>query len=486
MMLNINPPPALQGDEQAQLQQVYRYLFRLHEQLNAATTALDTQASNASAAVAKAAGIDPADAAKLGDQYSSLVALVVKTANIVQSQMDRVVTRLKSDYVAKSEWGTYEEVIERMIDETAKNTMENFIYDAKLESLTADEVSNFDTHLEGFIVRGIIGFEKDNRTPIIGIAIGRDLLKKTEVVGGKTYEVIDTTQSMATYTADKMSFWVNGVEVAYLSNSELVVTRVIVSDSIQLGDWIINVNANDGMTIQKRIGSKLDLSDNDTINITPEKISAVADKIDLRSNEFIMSVASKADVASRVFRQDEYPTGNDGVKPHDLLVLPSTGEEYQAVEDQEIELQFAMDDDGNLYYATSNPEIYSAEMRGVDAYVSGFMVSVALDGTLGVPYGWVLVRATDVQDAMDAANAAVSIPDFERIIRFKEETGLYIGDKYSNSEVRITSASVDIMFNKEPVSTFSGNFIRLDNMQILKTQGGLAISVFRKNGGEQA
>lgn len=205
-----------------------------------------------------------------------------------------------------------------------------------------------------------------------------------------------------------------------------------------------------------------------------------------QSLEMIVGRVEDGEKKSRVFRQDKWPSGDDGVKPNDLLVLPSTGEEYQAVEDLEIELQFAMSDDGNLYYATSNPEIYKAEMRGVDAYVSGFMVSVDRYGVLGVPYNWVLVRAMDVQNAMDAANAAVSMPDFERIIRFSEETGLYIGDNRSNSEVRITSASVDIMFNKEPVSTFAGNFIRLDNMQVVKVQGGLAISVFKKSGGGQA
>ena len=113
------------------------------------------------------------------------------------------------------------------------------------------------------------------------------------------YEVFDKTQYMATYAADKLSFWVNGVEVAYLSNKELVVTRVIVSDSIKLGDWNIAVNAADGMTIQKRIGNELDLSGN--VTITADQISAVADKIDLSGNTSIKLTANQVNaVASQI------------------------------------------------------------------------------------------------------------------------------------------------------------------------------------------
>ena len=85
----------------------------------------------------------------------------------------------------------------------------------------------------GYIKRGIIGFDDENY-PIFGIAIGQELKHKEVTVGGEVYEVFDERQNMATYAADKLSFWVNGVQVAYLSNSELVVTRIIVSDSIQL------------------------------------------------------------------------------------------------------------------------------------------------------------------------------------------------------------------------------------------------------------
>ena len=295
-MLNITPPPQLSGNEQAQLTQVYRYLFKLSEQLNAASIALDTQASNASIAIAKAAGIDVSSASAKpnnDNHYTALVSLVVKTADIVQAQMDKVVTTLKSSYKAEGEYGELTEDVIRKIEETAKKTLENFIYDAKVTSLTPGEESNFQTHLEGFIARGIIGFKDDGRTPIIGIAIGQELLKKKDVVGGKTYEVIDTTANMATYTADKLSFWIDGVEVAYLSNSELYVTRIIVLDSIKLGGWDLAVNGKDDLAIRREIGGKLILESNEAILNLVGDVNGVAAQLEQTADAFELSLSKK-------------------------------------------------------------------------------------------------------------------------------------------------------------------------------------------------
>ena len=269
-MLNINPPPTLKGDEKAQLTQVYRYLFKLSEELNAVSASLDGQTGKAIEAISKAAGVTPQSNAQGNEQdnnhYASLVALVIKTADIVSMQMDQVVTNLASKYVAESEFGIYQEEVSREIEETAKRTVENFMYDAKVESLTPGEEAAFDTHLEGFIVRGIIDFEDDG-TPIIGIAIGREMLKKTKKVGDEVFEMIDTTTNMATYTADKLSFWINGIETAYMSNGELYITRAIILDSIKLGGWDLNVNGKNELEVKSMIGSSIILTANDVIKL---------------------------------------------------------------------------------------------------------------------------------------------------------------------------------------------------------------------------
>lgn len=307
-MMNITPPPALHGDEQAKLTQIYRYLFRLSESLNATALTVENQAAKASEAVAKAAGVDPAEvSADVGDQYTALVSLVVKTANIVQSQMDKIVTTLNSKYKASGEFGELTEEVRRFIETTAKHTIENYTYNSKVLNIPemAADFEAYKIEAEGYIKRGIIDYDKDG-FPIFGIAIGQELKSREVTINGVVHTEFDTTKNMATYTADKLSFWIDGVEVAYLSQSELVVTRIIVSDSIQLGDWDIKVNAQDGLTIQQRIGNEIvtasqinmvadqiDLSGNKSIKLTAEQINAVANEIDLSGNKTIKLTAEQ-------------------------------------------------------------------------------------------------------------------------------------------------------------------------------------------------
>ena len=69
------------------------------------------------------------------------------------------------------------------------------------------------------------------------------------VIDGVTWQEIDMTRSLATYTSDKVTFWQNGVEVAWFSNSELVTTALNVADRITLGGlW--EVSRRNGFTIK--------------------------------------------------------------------------------------------------------------------------------------------------------------------------------------------------------------------------------------------
>lgn len=179
-MQNILPPPALQGDERAQLTQLYRYLFRLSEQLNVGLSTLEGNSALMMRASSGGGAISPDGAdpeqfwANADAQYNSLKSLIIKTANIVRAEMDQIVTNLSSEYVAQSEWGTYKESVKTEIIQTAKSTIENYQYKEGVENLP-DLIAMFDSYrieTSGSIMRGIIGYDDENY-PIIGIAIGQ-------------------------------------------------------------------------------------------------------------------------------------------------------------------------------------------------------------------------------------------------------------------------------------------------------------------------
>lgn len=280
-MLNINPPPSLMGDEHAQLRQVYRYLFQLSEQLNVAMgdTQQQIQQTQSGAPITKTTiiqggggsggGITDGELnAALDDQYNALNALIFSTAEAVRAEMKAIVTELDSKYVAESEWGEYRQSVSTEIVQTAQNTIENYQYGS--ETLNIPEMAaDFDAYrveAQGYIKRGIIGYESDG-TPIFGIAIAQELSGRTVTIDGVEYDEFDKTVNMATYTADRLSFWINGVEVAYMSSGELYVTRAIILNAIKLGGWEIIVDGKDEMTIKSEIGAALNLQANETIKM---------------------------------------------------------------------------------------------------------------------------------------------------------------------------------------------------------------------------
>lgn len=109
-------------------------------------------------------------------------------------------------------------------------------------------------------------------------------------------------------------------------------------------------------------------------------------------------IVGEAASASRVFRQEDFPDGSALVKPGDLLVQPSTGKQYQAVEAGNI--AFALDENGNLHYDYDGDG--SLSMDGFNLCADGFTLSIMEDGSVSVPYRWALVRDLELQTQLNA------------------------------------------------------------------------------------
>lgn len=249
MGIRIETPPGLKGTPEQQLSQMYAFLFRLSENLNVALNTL-TPENYASASHLAASGvtssgqgstIDP----QLATSYNELRALINNTATIVRSEMDVMKQELSSQYKAISDdWGSFEENITNTIETTASGVVENYGYDAKLTALEEEAAgfSEYRISTEGYIRRGFIDYDENN-VPIIGIAIGQGLTSTTVTIDGEVYEKIDSAQNCAFYTAEKVSFRVNGVEVAYVSNKKLYIGDVEITGAVVFnGKWMLTTN----------------------------------------------------------------------------------------------------------------------------------------------------------------------------------------------------------------------------------------------------
>ena len=300
MQTYIPQPPSLKGDERAQLEQMYRYLYKMSEQLNTALAVTDREyqivvQTKSGSAPGSESPISP----QLDAQYRELRSLIIKTADIVNQQMDKTIKQLNGKFEAiSSEWGTFEQNIERKIVETAEATIDSFDYSEKIhgiEKTVLDGVTSYAIESLGYIKRGIIGFDDEN-FPIYGIAVGTELKEKTVEKDGKTYQQIDTTKRIATYTSDAITFWRNDVAIARFSGDELYVTRAEITQQIRLGDWFFSVAESGGLNISKRLGSAIDISENGTITSLVGNINEANTSISQTQND-ITALAKRTSAA---------------------------------------------------------------------------------------------------------------------------------------------------------------------------------------------
>lgn len=228
-------------------QTVYQYLFRLSEALNLAMEQLDrtidTKAQDAVQVISAKNGAS--------DSSQELKALIVSTASIIRKEMDTYQTELHGQYEAISEeFGSYQESLDATITATADGILQEYGFASRLDALDSKAAGfeQYRTKTEGFIKQGFIEYD-DNGAPVIGIAIGQNLKSTTVSVDGQTLEQLDSAQSCAFYTSEKVSFRIGGNEVAYVSNRKLYILDAEITGSLTVGGWLLS-NGSAGLTLR--------------------------------------------------------------------------------------------------------------------------------------------------------------------------------------------------------------------------------------------
>lgn len=271
-MVNLTPPPAGVQDRL-----VYDYLYQLQEFLGMALERVRNGTEGSAAAVAAQTAATAASE-EIVQQVNYLKALIIKTANEVEShtQIDLSALRtlieqlgdvvmgdgglqatllaIQSDYVARSEFGTYAEQVAQQLDATAAGLTQYIAYVSELAANVDAVSADFNAwriESEGYIRSGIVGYREDT-TPIIGIAIGQNLTVLQDANGddvtveidGVGYKVVEQKGFRAIYAADELSFWQDDVKVAYMNNQRLYITDVVALASLRVGKWHVEDTAN--------------------------------------------------------------------------------------------------------------------------------------------------------------------------------------------------------------------------------------------------
>lgn len=261
MDLNLKAPPVLRGNEGEQLRQLHGYLQQLQRSLTIALDGVSMKAAELVKESQQSSGTLPdGGEATVHEAYRQLKALIIKTAHTIRHEFDELVEEFDSNYVAISEFGTFKEGLNQTIVTTAQGVVQSFQYDSKLQNLTGgladanqsiadlqgliddfnnsvDALESYNINTEQYIKTGLLYFDANN-VPRYGVAVGEKLT--TITVNGE--EVIRRTNLVGTFTSDRLSFWQNDVEVAYVSNGQLYIQEARILSSLYLGNWVIDTS----------------------------------------------------------------------------------------------------------------------------------------------------------------------------------------------------------------------------------------------------
>ena len=247
-------PPRPEGTVQQQLQRQYAYLFQMAQQLNLALDSLDGHIAavgrDARSAAARSAGTPVRTGVTEAEkqQYDTLKSLILRTAEEIRSEMDKLELELAGEYVAVGEFGSYLEQLNSSIqaDPAAITQYYRFFSDLQTDVEAVDAAfHNYRVETEGYIRTGIVYY--DGAVPVYGVAVGQDLA--VQEIDGET--VVEQKNFRATYTASKLSFWQDATEVAYVSNNRLYISDITVLHGMTVGPWRIST---DGALVFRWIG----------------------------------------------------------------------------------------------------------------------------------------------------------------------------------------------------------------------------------------
>ena len=209
--LNLAYPKRTEGSVQEQLAALQRSMRDIIDQLNLADWSAEAILQEISTGINEDAPLRT-EKEKKQSAFASLKQLIIKTADFSMENSEQFTKTLQGGYVAKSTFGEYAEATSATIEINSKGITQLFDYTAGINS--KDE--RYGVTSRQYVKTGLL-FHDENAQPVYGVGVG-NISTKTELNG----EVIDETQGeVVTVTPGRISFWQQGLEVAYLTGKKL-------------------------------------------------------------------------------------------------------------------------------------------------------------------------------------------------------------------------------------------------------------------------
>ena len=265
-------PPILRGDALQQIAALRDYLVRTAR--SAETETVNTIRAEAPKIMREAAKTtaggsgSAANGSSANDamlQAGRLRTLIVKTAENSRSR-DDVLTEnignlsheMRQSYLAKSEFGEYQQEVLLLIDATARQIVESYGYLEQIRAARAElgrmgqEIAAYELEISGQIRRGYLEDPETHQT-VLGIAISQQLQFTGQELtdGGWVYYELSPGQTLGLYTSMGWQFWVNGRKVGWFDSADGMLHTVsqVVEEKLRIGDWIVSANEGFGLKV---------------------------------------------------------------------------------------------------------------------------------------------------------------------------------------------------------------------------------------------
>lgn len=218
-MVDIRLPNITPGPVEQQLQQVKSYLEQLALQLQHTLP----QPAAVPAGQGRVSGGEIREKER---NFQEMKALILKSAQVVESLSQEVSHRLEGRFVAASEYGTFSQETALQL-QASSQALSQLYTELQQVSGTAEKAWDAVLQNNAYIRSGKLA------EGVYGLEIGQQ-----SALNGET--VFDR---FARFTPNRLSFYdSNDVEVAYISDYKLYITHAQVTGSLSLGDFRVETD----------------------------------------------------------------------------------------------------------------------------------------------------------------------------------------------------------------------------------------------------
>lgn len=231
MSYNLQLPNISGVTTEEQVRQINTFLYQTIEQLNYVIGNMEKSSASIVEQIRDTSSATDTPE-KAQNTFNSIKSLIIKSADIVATYGDVIKERLEGEYVAVSDFGTYQESTALDIEKNSKGIEQNY---ENVQTITSDleEVGNYVRDVKANIKTGYL-YTDENGFDQYGLSIGETAKDES---GEEVYS------HFATFTSNKLAFYdQNYKEVAYISNYKLYITNVEITGNMKLGGYLYDTS----------------------------------------------------------------------------------------------------------------------------------------------------------------------------------------------------------------------------------------------------